>query len=71
MLIAAYFMLPRRLFRRNPKLHDEYSLVFSDDGIRFRTSHIDSQLAWNLYSHVLMTADSYTTVGTSWRSKTD
>ena len=59
MLIAAFFILPQRLFRRNPKLHDEYSLAFNDDGIHFRTAHVDSQLAWGLYSHALVDVNSY------------
>ncbi len=59
MLVGVFFVAPRRMFRRNPKLHDEYSLTFSDVGIRFHTAHIDSQLAWTLYTHVVVNANSY------------
>jgi hypothetical protein len=47
------------MFRREPKLHDEYSLIFSPGGIHFRTDHIDSQLEWSLYNRVLVDAHSY------------
>lgn len=58
-LITVFFIVPRRIFRRNPKLHDEYLLTFSDKGIHFRTAHIDSQLAWTLYTHAIVSANSY------------
>jgi hypothetical protein len=59
MLVGVFFAAPRRMFRRNPKLRDEYSLTFSDEGIHFRTAHIDSQLAWTLYTHAIVNANSY------------
>jgi hypothetical protein len=54
MLITAFGVLPRLVFRREPKFRDEYSLTFSPDGILFRTSHIDSQLQWSMYSRALV-----------------
>ena len=58
-LVTVFFLVPRRIFRRNPKLHDEYSLTFSDEGIHFRTAHIDSQLAWTLYTNAVVSGNSY------------
>jgi YcxB-like protein len=59
MLIAAFVIVPRLAFRREPKFRDEYSLTFSSDGIHFRTTHIDSQLQWSMYSKALIDAHSY------------
>jgi len=58
-LIAAFTVIPRFMFRREAKLHDDYSLVFSPEGIHFRTTHIDSRLQWSLYSRALIDAHSY------------
>ena len=44
---------PRRYFRADPKFRDEYSLTFSDEGIRFKTRHIDASVAWSLYTGVI------------------
>ena len=46
-------------FRSQAKFRDDYSLTFSQDGIHFRTAHIDSQLQWGLYSKALIDAHSY------------
>lgn len=59
MLLAAFTIIPRIAFRRESKFRDEYFLVFSPEGIHFRTAHIDSQLQWSMYSHVLIDAYSY------------
>jgi hypothetical protein len=59
MLIAAFGVIPRLAFRREPKFRDEYSLTFSPEGIHFRTTHIDSQLQWNIYSRALADAHSF------------
>ena len=59
LLCAAFTILPVLVFRREPKLRDEYSLVFSAEGIHYRTAHIDSQIEWNLYSRALVDAHSY------------
>jgi hypothetical protein len=47
------FVLPRQRFRSDPKFRDEYLLEFSDDGIHFMTSEIDSLLQWSVYSKVI------------------
>ena len=58
-LILAFLVIPALSFRREPKLHDQYALTFSEQGIRFNTEHIDSQLEWSLYSRALIDAHSY------------
>jgi len=58
-LFAAFVVIPPLVFRREPKFRDEYSLTFSPDGIHFHTAHIDSNLAWKLYSRALVDAHSY------------
>jgi YcxB-like protein len=59
MLIAAFTVIPPLAFRREPKFRDDYSLTFSSEGIHFRTTHIDSQLQWSMYSRALIDAHSY------------
>ena len=59
MLFVAFFVIPPLAFRREPKFRDHYSLVFSQEGIHFRTEHIDSHLHWTLYSQALVDAHSY------------
>jgi hypothetical protein len=58
-LIAAFTLVPRLVFRREPKFRDQYSLTFSADGIQFRTAHINSQLKWSMYSRALVDVHSY------------
>jgi len=58
-LLAAFVLVPALAFRFNPRFRDEYSLVFSSEGIHFRTVHIDSNLQWGLYSRALVDAYSY------------
>lgn len=58
-LFTGLVVTPRWVFRREPKLRDEYSLSFSPQGIHFRTAHIDSQLQWSVYSRALVDARSY------------
>lgn len=58
-LVAAFAVIPPLAFRSQPKFRDEYTLAFSQEGIHFRTAHIDSQLQWSLYSSALIDAHSY------------
>jgi len=44
--------MPKKYFRGDPKLGDEYRLTFSADHIWLQTSQIDSKLAWSLYTRV-------------------
>jgi hypothetical protein len=59
MLVAAFTVIPRIAFRREPKFRDDYALTFTPDGIHFRTAHIDSQLQWSMYSRALVDSHSY------------
>jgi YcxB-like protein len=52
-------VLPRLMIAGNGKLRDEYQLTFSDAGIHFRTTAIDSRLAWSLYQSVTEVRDFY------------
>jgi len=59
MLVAACGIIPRLVFRREPKFRDEYSLTFSPDGIHFRTAHINSELEWSMYTRALVGPHSF------------
>lgn len=54
-----YFRGPQRIYERNPKLHEEYNLQFSDEGIIFRSKDIDSAVQWSLYSKIQETERFY------------
>ena len=56
MLVAAFAVIAGVAFRRQPKFRDEYSLTFSPQGIHFRTTHIDSDLKWDMYTWALIDA---------------
>jgi hypothetical protein len=58
-LFAAFVVIPPLAFRSEAKFRDDYSLTFSQDGIHFRTPHIDSQLQWSIYSRALIDEHSY------------
>jgi hypothetical protein len=57
--LAAFFIVPLIFFRSEPKFKDEYSLEFTDDGIHFKTSNLDSRINWSLYSSVRITRTAY------------
>ncbi|PYT60012.1 MAG: hypothetical protein DMG35_12805 [Acidobacteria bacterium] len=59
MLVATFGVIPKLIFRREPKFRDEYSLTFSPEGIHFRTAHINSQLQWAMYSRALVDPHSF------------
>jgi hypothetical protein len=59
MLVAAFFVIPIYAFRSQPKFRDDYSLVFSPEGIQFRTANIDSNLQWSMYDRALIDAKSF------------
>jgi hypothetical protein len=54
MLLAAFAVIPKIVFRSQPKFRDDYSLTFSPQGIHFRTANIDSDLQWSLYTSALV-----------------
>jgi hypothetical protein len=49
MIAYAMLLLPAIIYASQPKLKNEYTLSFADDGIRFRTKGIDATLQWSLY----------------------
>ncbi|HEY0385674.1 MAG TPA: YcxB family protein [Pyrinomonadaceae bacterium] len=53
------YFLPQRWYARNPKLHDEYHIQFSDEGLLFRTKDIDSSIKWDFYRDVWETEQFY------------
>ena len=53
---------PRRVFRKDSKMRDEYLVTFSEEGIALKTSQIDSKLAWSLYKQVLENKSLYVLV---------
>ena len=59
MLVVAFAVIPKLVFRREPKFRDEYSLTFSPEGIHFHTAHVDSQLQWSMYGRALVNAHSF------------
>lgn len=58
-LASAFSIIPRLVYRREPKFRDEYSLTFSSAGVQFRTVHIDSQLQWSIYSRAIVDQHSF------------
>lgn len=58
-LALGWFWLPVRYYRSQPKLRDEYRLVFSEEGVAFNTDHIDSTLAWSTYQRTLADIETY------------
>ncbi|WMJ86041.1 YcxB family protein [Anaerocolumna sp. MB42-C2] len=56
---AVYYYLPIYQFKKTLKYHEEYNLTFSNASIKFKTSAIDSELRWNIYSEIWENADFY------------
>ena len=54
-----YFYLPAYKFKQTAKYHEEYSLTFSNTGIKFKTPSINSELKWNIYSAFWESCDFY------------
>jgi hypothetical protein len=55
LLATSILILPRRRFQADPKFRDEYLLGFTDDGILFKTDHIDAKVDWGLYTEAVET----------------
>ena len=49
-LVTALFVVPALVERSDPKLRHPYELRYSNDGIRFVTTGIESHLAWSVYT---------------------
>ena len=58
-LVAAFLVIPPWVFRRNPKLQGEFSFNVSQDGVRYATSHIVTQLDWPIFTKTLVDSHSY------------
>lgn len=43
----------RWMFKHHPQLRERYALTFSEQGLHFRTSTVDSRLAWSYYRRLL------------------
>src|SRR5262249_17871201 len=54
--------MPRRLFRGNENMREEFLLTFSDDGGWVRNSKIDSKMSWSLYTRVVENSSMYVMV---------
>ena len=50
---------PRKYFRGDGKFRDRYELTFSDEGVKLKTSQVDSKMSWSLYSRVVEGRDMY------------
>jgi hypothetical protein len=53
LLALGWFWVPSRQYRTQPKLRDEYRLSFCDDGIVFKTEHVESNLQWTMFHRVI------------------
>lgn len=53
---------PRRLFRKDAKMREEFALTFSEEGLSLKTPEIDSKLAWSLYKSILENKSLYVLV---------
>ncbi|MFH1100482.1 MAG: YcxB family protein [Methanobacteriota archaeon] len=63
-----FYIQPRRFFRKHPKLHDDFNITFTDEGIEIKTKQINLILGWNNYKKVLEDKSTYILVR-SLRSK--
>ncbi|MDR2889596.1 MAG: YcxB family protein [Lachnospiraceae bacterium] len=57
--LIIYFYLPVVTYKRTLKFHEEYRLTFSDQGIRFKTPRIDTDLSWESYINLWESTDFY------------
>lgn len=58
-VFLALYAIPRITFRREPKFHGEYLLKFTEGGIEFKTTGIDSKLEWSFYSRLIEDTDTF------------
>ncbi|KAF0175626.1 MAG: hypothetical protein FD161_3280 [Limisphaerales bacterium] len=50
LMLYKLFVVPRLVFRSNPKLAAAYEFTFSPDEVHVRTQDIDSRLQWSFYT---------------------
>ena len=54
-----YILMPILKFKRTTKYHEEYTLVFSKESIKFKTQSIESEMKWDIYSALWDSHDFY------------
>jgi hypothetical protein len=59
LLYSVLVTTPRKYFRGDGKFRDRYEITFSDEGVRLKTSQVDSKTAWSLYTKVVEGRDTY------------
>jgi len=59
MMAVALLVVPRITLASSPRLHDTYHLTFSDNGIRFQITSVDSSIEWSLYTGVTEVREFY------------
>src|SRR5262245_53467029 len=52
-LLSIHGLRTRIAFKSNPKFRETYRLTFSDEGVHFKTTSIDSKIAWTHYTGTL------------------
>lgn len=50
--IFALYIFPTLVYNGDSKIKDEYTLLFTDNNINFKTSKINSNIEWNFYTQV-------------------
>lgn len=48
-----YYLIPKVTYKQNAKFREEYYLAFSEEGIKFQTNTINSDLQWDVYKALL------------------
>lgn len=56
-VFCALFVVPAQMYKGSEKLKQDYELVFSEEGIKFKTADIDSNLKWDLYKRWIENQD--------------
>jgi YcxB-like protein len=54
-LSALFFAGPKRRFRRDEKLRQDFEIEFSDEGILYSASDFASRMSWSFYSRAVET----------------
>ena len=54
-----YILMPILKFKQTAKYHEEYTLVFSKESIKFKTQSIESEMKWDIYSALWDSHDFY------------
>lgn len=49
-LLTKFFVIPRIMFRKYPRLREEMSFVFSESAIALKTNTVEARLDWRLYN---------------------